>query len=195
MKLRGQNEALTNTREKPGTLLQVAGHRSGCLWLPVSVATLYSYGDDYMKTRLKTLTIAGLFGLMSIGQAHAQSLDSMKDKATDMMSGGGGEGGTSLLSSLSSGSFNPASLTNLTGVISYCQENGYLGSTADVAKNQVMEQLGVSSEPTDDSDYQQGLGGVLQGDKQSFNLASLGDQVGEKACGMVADQAMSFVGG
>ncbi|RAW07427.1 DUF2501 domain-containing protein [Halomonas elongata] len=156
---------------------------------------LPAHGDDCMDTRFKTLALAGLFGLMSIGQAQASSLDSMKDKAGDMLSGGGSGEGTSLLSTLSSGSFNPGSLTNLTGVISYCQENGYLGSTADVAKNQVMEQLGVSSEPTDDSDYQQGLSGILQGEDQTFNLASLGDQVGEKACGMVADKAMSFVGG
>ncbi|MCK0714495.1 DUF2501 domain-containing protein [Chromohalobacter sarecensis] len=150
-----------------------------------------------MDTRFKSFALAGLLGLMSIGQAQAFSLDSMKDEATDMMSGseGGGNESAGLLSTLSSGSFNPGSLTNLTGVISYCQDNGYLGSTADIAKNQVMEQLGVNSEPTDDSDYQEGLSGLLQGDGQEFNLASLGDKVGEKACGMVADQAMSFAGG
>ncbi|NNC22557.1 DUF2501 domain-containing protein [Salinisphaera sp. USBA-960] len=148
-----------------------------------------------MNARFKTLALAGLLGLMTIGSAQALSLDSAKDKAGDMMSSGEGGGGANLLSTLSSGSFNPASLTNLTGVISYCQENGYLGSTADVAKNQVMEKLGVSSEPTDDSDYQKGSKGVLQGDKQSFNLSSLGDKAGEKACGMVADQATSLVSG
>ncbi|SOC55600.1 Protein of unknown function [Chromohalobacter canadensis] len=150
-----------------------------------------------MDTRFKSFALAGLLGLISIGQAQAFSLDSMKDEAADMMSGdgGGGNGSASLLSTLSSGSFNPGSLTNLTGVISYCQDNGYLGSTADIAKNQVMEQLGVNSEPTDDSDYQQGLSGILQGEDQEFNLTSLGDKVGEKACGMVADQATSFVGG
>ncbi|MCT8469388.1 DUF2501 domain-containing protein [Chromohalobacter canadensis] len=150
-----------------------------------------------MDTRFKSFALAGLLGLISIGQAQAFSLDSMKDEAADMMSGGGGggNGSASLLSTLSSGSFNPGSLTNLTGVISYCQDNGYLGSTADIAKDQVMEQLGVNSEPTDDSDYQQGLSGILQGEDQEFNLTSLGDKVGEKACGMVADQATSFVGG
>lgn len=145
-----------------------------------------------MDTRIKTIVFAGLLGFLSIGQANALSLDKVTEQAGSMVSGGEGGG---LLSSLSSGSFSSGSLTNLTGVISYCQENGYLDSTADVAKNQVMEQLGVSSEPTEDSDYQQGLNGILQGDEESFNLASLGDTVGEKACGMVADQAMSMVGG
>lgn len=150
-----------------------------------------------MDTRFKSFALAGFLGLMSIGQAQAFSLDSMKDEAADMMSGsgGGGNGSASLLSTLSSGSFNPGSLTNLTGVISYCQDNGYLGSTADIAKDQVMEQLGINSEPTNDNDYQQGLSGILQGEDQEFNLTSLGDKVGEKACGMVADQATSFVGG
>lgn len=145
-----------------------------------------------MDTRFRTLAFAGLFSLMSIGQAQALSLDSVTEQAGDMVSGGEGGG---LLSSLSSGSFSSGSLTNLTGVIGYCQENGYLDSSADIAKNQVMEQLGVSSEPTDDSDYQAGLSGILQGDGESFNLTSLGDTVGEKACGMVADQAMSIAGG
>ncbi|WP_413614913.1 DUF2501 domain-containing protein [Halomonas cupida] len=145
-----------------------------------------------MDTRLKTLILAGLFSLSSIGQVQALSLDSVTDQAGDMLSGGESGG---LLSSLSSGSFSSGSLTNLTGVISYCQENGYLDSTADIAKNQVMEQLGVSSEPMNDSDYQEGLSGILQGDGESFNLASLGDTVGEKACGMVADQALSIAGG
>nr|WP_300311493.1 YjjA family protein [Halomonas sp.] len=148
-----------------------------------------------MDTRLKTIAFAGLLGFMSIGQAQALSFDSVKESASSMLSEGGGEGG-GLLSSLSSGSFSSGSLTNLTGVINYCQEKGYLGSTADVAKDQLMEQLGVSAEPTEDSDYQQGLSGILQGeDGESFNLASLGDTVGEKACGMVADQAVSMVGG
>lgn len=144
-----------------------------------------------MVVRFKTLAFVGLLGLVSAGQVQAVSLDSMKDKASDMATGGEGGG---LISSLSSGSFSFDSLTNLTGVISYCQDNGYIDSNADIAKNKVMEHIGVSSEPTDDNDYQEGLSGILQGDGESFNLASLGGTVGEKACGMVADQAMSLAG-
>lgn len=145
-----------------------------------------------METRVKAFALTGMLGLLSIGAAHGQSLDSLTDQASSLM-GGGGSGG--LLSSLSSGSFSPNSLTNLTGVLSYCQENGYLGSPADIAKDRVMDRIGVASEPTDDSDYQAGLSGILQGDGESFDLKTLGDQAGERACGLVADQAMSLVGG
>lgn len=149
-----------------------------------------------MHARFKSLALAGVVSLMFIGQAQALSLDNMKDAAAGMLSGGEGGGSASMLSMLSSGSFNPGSLTNLVGVISYCQEQGYLGSPAEVAKNKALEQLGISSAPTEDSGYQQGLSGVLQGEGgQTFNLSSLGDMIGEKACGLVADQAMSFIGG
>nr|WP_163503587.1 DUF2501 domain-containing protein [Halomonas socia] len=139
----------------------------------------------------RSIAIAGLASLLSLGHAHAVSLDGVRDQAGGMMSGGD----AGLLSSLSSGSFNFASLENLTGVLSYCQENGYLGSNADIVKGQVMDRLGVDSEPEQDDDYQQGLEGILQGDGEAFSLSSLGDQAGERACGLVADQAMSFVGG
>ncbi|WP_187775940.1 DUF2501 domain-containing protein [Salinicola corii] len=145
-----------------------------------------------MDIRIRTVALASLVGLMSIGTAHAQSLDSLKEKGSEMMSGGDSAG---LLSSLSSGSFSPSSMTNLTGVLSYCQENGYLGDSADGVKDKVMEAAGISSEPTDVSDYQEGKEGVLQGDGESFDLSSLGDKAGEKACGMVADKATSFIGG
>lgn len=145
-----------------------------------------------METRVKAFALTGMLSLLSIGAAHGQSLDSLTNQAGSLMGGGGSSG---LLSSLSSGSFSPNSLTNLTGVLSYCQENGYLGSPADIAKDRVMDRIGISSEPTDDSDYQAGLSGILQGDGESFDLRALGDQAGERACGFVADHAMSLVGG
>ncbi|MGO2391621.1 MULTISPECIES: DUF2501 domain-containing protein [unclassified Halomonas] len=145
-----------------------------------------------MAMRIKSIATTGLVSILLAGQAYAFDINSVTDRASNMASSGGS---SNLLSSLSSGSFNFANLENLTGVLNYCQENGYLGSNADIAKSQVMSRLGLESEPEENQSYQEGLSGMLQGDGESFNLSALGDQVGERACGMAADQAMSFAGG
>lgn len=153
-----------------------------------------------MKARYVRLALfTGAVSLLVLSQAQAVSLDSLKEKAGDTLSSGGGSqggGGAALLSSLSSGSFDFASLENVSGVLSYCQEHGYLGSNSDIIKGKVLDQLGMETEPEENSSYQQGVEGILKGDDgRSLDLSSLGDQAGEKACGLVADQAMSYVGG
>lgn len=133
--------------------------------------------------------------------AMALDLDSVKEGAS-MLSGqssqdAGSTSGASLLSSLGSGSFDLGSMQNVAGVLGYCQEQGYTESATDQVKNSLMEKLGGESQAADDDGYQQGLNGVLQGsDGQSFDLGSLKDQVGERVCASVADQATSsFLGG
>lgn len=151
-----------------------------------------------MELRDIRMALAAIaLGLASLGQAHAISIDGLKEKASGMISNGSGGQGASLLSSLSSGSFDFSSMQNAAGVLSYCQENGYLGSAGDIAKKQLMGKLGMEDESSEDSGFLQGAKGILQGgDGQSFDLGRLKDQVGEKACGLLADQATSsFLGG
>ncbi len=152
-----------------------------------------------MQLRTVRMALAAtVIGLATLGQAQAASTDSLKDKAGSMASSvaesQGGSGG-SLLSSLSGGSFSLSSMKNAAGVLSFCQENGYSASASDTAKDKLMDKLGISKS-SDDQDYQQGLKGMVQGeDGQSFDLSSVKDKVGEKACGMIADKAMSsFLG-
>ncbi|GHB11946.1 DUF2501 domain-containing protein [Salinicola rhizosphaerae] len=137
--------------------------------------------------------------------ASAFSMDSVKKQAGEMMSGQSSQSastatstsGASLLSSLGSGSMNLGSMQNVAGVLGYCQEQGYTESATDKVKNSLLSKLGGESEAAESDSYQQGLSGLLQGGNgQTFSLTSLKDKVGEKACGMIADKAMSsFLGG
>lgn len=131
--------------------------------------------------------------------ALAQSMDSLKNQAGDMLSGQSSTSASdgSLLGSLSSGSFDLGSMQNVAGVLGYCEKQGYTKSKTEMVKDKLMDKLGGKQEAAQDIGYQQGLKGVLQGeDGQGFNLASLKSQVGQKVCGTVADRAMSsFLGG
>ncbi|MDW5378369.1 DUF2501 domain-containing protein [Halomonas sp. HP20-15] len=147
----------------------------------------------------RTVLAAAAIGLATLGQAQVASSDSLKEKAGSMASSvaesQGGSGG-SMLSALSGGSFSLANMKNAAGVLSFCQENGYSAKASDTAKDKLMNKLGINKD-SDDQDYQQGLKGMVQGkDGQSFDLSSVKTKVGEKACGMIADKAMSsFLGG
>ena len=134
--------------------------------------------------------------------AAAVSFDSVKKSAGEMLSGQSSQntdtaGGASLLGALSSGSLNLGSMQNVAGVLGYCQEQGYTESTTDKVKNRLLEQIGGQSQAEESDSYQKGLGGLLDsGNGQTFSLTNLKDQVGERACGMIADKAMSsFLGG
>lgn len=153
-----------------------------------------------MQLRTARVALAATaIGLATLGQAQAASSESLKEKAGSMASSvaesQGGSGG-SMLSALSGGSFSLSSMKNAAGVLSFCQENGYSAKASDTAKDKLMDKLGISKE-SDGQGYQQGLKGILQGqDGQSFDLGSVKTKVGEKACGMIADKAMSsFLGG
>ncbi|WP_162619570.1 DUF2501 domain-containing protein [Salinicola peritrichatus] len=154
-----------------------------------------------MKLRLLSATLVAASIVIS-PLAVALSFDSVKKSAGDMLSGQSAQGtssasGTSLLSSLGSGSFDLGSLQNVAGVLGYCQEQGYTASATDQVKEQLMEKLGGESQAEQSQGYQQGLSGLLQGDDgQTFNLSNLKDQVGERVCGAIADRAASsFLGG
>ncbi|SDM27905.1 Protein of unknown function [Modicisalibacter muralis] len=140
--------------------------------------------------------LAMLFAMTTT--ASAQSLDSLKESAGDLFSGGSeSASGASFLGSLGSGSFSLGSMENVAGVLGYCQEQGYTSSATEMAKDRLMEQIGGQQEASQDSAYQQGLSGILQGEgDKSFSLGGVKDQVGEKVCNTVADQAISsFLGG
>ncbi|WP_227370618.1 DUF2501 domain-containing protein [Halomonas sp. M20] len=142
--------------------------------------------------------IAGLIAAVAlVPVSSASSMDSVKEKAGGLMSGGS-SGGGSLLSSLSSGSFDLGSMSNVAGVLGYCQEQGYSKSVTQTAKDKLLGKLGGHEKASEDEGYQQGMSGILKGQEEgkSFDLSSLKDKMGEKVCGTIADKAMSsFLGG
>ncbi|GAB3785695.1 DUF2501 domain-containing protein [Dyella agri] len=128
--------------------------------------------------------------LVFTGTASAQSLDSLKGAAGNLL---GQKGSSSALPSVSS----LGSAQNAAGVLGYCQSHGYLPSATDTLKDKLLGGLGgSSSQATQDKGYQQGLSGVLQGGNgQSFDLGSLKGTVAKKLCQHVADKATSsFLG-
>ncbi|WP_251976101.1 DUF2501 domain-containing protein [Salinicola avicenniae] len=151
-------------------------------------------------TTLSTILLTATLSAAPL--ANAFSLDSATQSAGNLLSGQSSSGasassGASLLNALGSGSLNLGSVQNAAGVLGYCQEQGYMESTSERVKNRLMEQFGGQAQAEQSTSYREGLSGLLQGGNgQSFSLTGLKDQLGERACGMIADQAMSsFLGG
>lgn len=126
--------------------------------------------------------------------ASAQSVNDLSKMGGGMMSGGSGGG---MLESLSSGSMSLGSAQNAAGVLGYCQEQGYAPDAATTVKDRLLTKVGGQQEASQDSGYLAGMGGMLQGgDGNSFDLTKLKETAGKKACGAIADQAVSsFLGG
>ncbi|MBP2169592.1 high-affinity Fe2+/Pb2+ permease [Erwinia toletana] len=93
------------------------------------------------------------------------------------------------------------SMTNAAGVLEYCVKNNVVDNNVSSVKNQVLGKLGLNTqqEKTQQTDYQQGLMGLLNtGNGQQLNLKSLGDtemgkKVKTKACDVVLKQGKNFI--
>lgn len=133
-----------------------------------------------------TLSFSAIANPLSELKSALPGLGSGASDAGSALSGG------SLLGQLGGGGFSIASPQNVAGVLSYCQQNGYLPGASETVKNQLMSKLGLQSDTRQSTDYKEGAAGILK-DAQggSFDLAKLKDTVGKKACGMVADKASS----
>lgn len=142
---------------------------------------------------IRGIRLAVLTASLGLATAvSAQSMDSLKESAGNVLSGGQSGSGASLLGSLGSGAFSLGSMQNVAGVLGYCQRQGYLGSTTDRIKDRLLGQIGGEQQASRDEGYQQGLNGILKGEEgQSFSLDGLRSQMGEKVCNSVADQAAS----
>ena len=110
-------------------------------------------------------------------------------------SGSGGAAG-GLLSSL--GVPASGSAGNAAGVITYCLKNNYLNpSKAEQVKAQLLGKLGMGTQQQQapkDPGYLQGLGGMITGSNgQTFSMDKLQDDLKEKACDFVLDNAKSLL--
>lgn len=104
--------------------------------------------------------------------------------------------GASALSGLGLPNIASSSAGNVAGVLEYCVKNNYLKkANVDTLKEGLLSKAGLGkAEPEKDSSYASGLGGLLTGgDGKSFNLNSIQDNVKEKACDYVLDNATSLL--
>lgn len=126
-------------------------------------------------------------GAGTSGNANASSSTGMLMRA----------GGGLLLQQLLSGNFKLGSIQNVAGVLGYCKKQGYAPSATEMAKEKLLDKLGLQQPPTQSESYQNGLMGILQSAQGgTFNFSTLKDMVGKRACKAVADRAVaSFLGG
>ncbi len=86
---------------------------------------------------------------------------------------------------------------NAAGVLEYCVKRKYLsGGAVATVKDKLMSKygLGDQAQVEQDTGYQSGLQGLLQGsDGKSFNLDSVSDKLKDKACDYVLENATSLV--
>jgi len=161
-----------------------------------------------------TLRTAGLVlfssSLLLGATAHSQLLDAVKgavggaSSSSGASSSGGGllgglggaAGGTAMpsLSSVGTG--------NLTGVLTYCMQNKYVGgSDAKNVQSQLMSKLGGQGKAQSDPGYKQGLSGILGGNSgQTMDLnagggnsGGLKQQVTDAACEQVLKYGKSML--
>lgn len=114
-------------------------------------------------------------------------------------------GNGSLTSLLAGGSQSLAanSMPNVAGVFEYCVKQKLVNATdPQNIKNKLMDKLGLSTpqEQTEKPGYLDGLSGLLNTrDGQQLNLntlsnSALGQKVKNKACNIVLDQSLSYIG-
>lgn len=163
-----------------------------------------------MKNRIsrQCVTLASVLMIGYASVSGAQLLDAVKgaaggDSATSGSAaipaagagalgalGGGAAGGLGIPA------LDSVGMGNLTGVLTYCAKNNYLGGDGSAVKDKLLGQLGGESEASTDAGYQQGVGGILGGDSgQQVDLSGDGlkKQLTEKVCDQVLEYGKSLV--
>lgn len=145
-----------------------------------------------MTIRIHHLALAALLAASSA--SHAQGLmDNLKGAATEKLGAMGGSGG--LLGSLGLPAIGASTASNAAGVLQYCVERKYLAGGAAGVKDALLSKIGLGgAKAQQDPGYQSGLGGILSGsDGKSFDLSKIQDQLKDKACDYVLDNAKSLI--
>lgn len=115
--------------------------------------------------------------------------------AAALASGSALGGNAALLQGLGLGKLTSGAAGNAAGVLEYCVKNNYLQkANIDTVKNSLLDKAGINAkEPETDASYQNGLQGMLKGDASTLDLSSVQDDVKEKACEYVLDNASSIL--
>ncbi|MBN9472639.1 MAG: hypothetical protein ABS43_08355 [Bordetella sp. SCN 67-23] len=151
-----------------------------------------------MSTTVPRLAAIALGLLLGAATAQAQLLDSVKGAL-----GGGGQqssgGGGSLLGGLggaSMPSLGSVGTGNITGILSYCAKNNYLGGGAASVKDKLLGKLGGEQQAQSDPGYREGLSGILggsSGQKMELGGGGLKQQITEKVCDQVLEYGQSLL--
>ncbi|AZG07623.1 DUF2501 domain-containing protein [Pigmentiphaga sp. H8] len=152
-----------------------------------------------MSTTAPRLAALALGLLLGAATAQAQLLDSVKGA----LGGGGGQqssgGGSSLLGGLggaSMPSLGSVGTGNITGILSYCAKNNYLGGGAASVKDKLLGKLGGEQQAQSDPGYREGLSGILggnSGQKMELGGGGLKQQITEKVCDQVLEYGQSLL--
>ncbi len=167
-----------------------------------------------MKKMTKSLCSIGWVMCLLSGTVHAASWqDQLNGAASDLLGNSSGsnatnttDGGLSLgtITQLLGGGHNAIasnSMTNATGVLEYCIRNKVVNNVNGLT-DQLQSKLGLTSSTnkSKETSYQQGMAGLLNtGSNQKLDLNALGEtelgkQLKTKACNVVLDQGMSYIG-
>lgn len=146
------------------------------------------------------LLAAAALGMALSAPASADIMGGLKSQATESLGaglGGGSSGLSGLGASMGLPSIGSGAASNVAGILEYCLKNKYLkAANADNIKGQLMGKLGMDSpaKQQQDAGYQQGLTGMLSGsDGSSFDISKVKDDLKEKACDYVLDNASSLL--
>ncbi|MGG4774322.1 DUF2501 domain-containing protein [Alcaligenaceae bacterium 429] len=149
------------------------------------------------------LLAAAAVGVALSAPVSADMLGGLKSQATESLGSslGGGSSGAAGLGGIGASmglpSIGSGAASNVAGILEYCLKNKYLNATnADNIKGQLMGKLGMDTpaKQQQDAGYQQGLTGMLSGsDGSSFDISKVKDDLKEKACDYVLDNASSLL--
>lgn len=141
---------------------------------------------------LRTLTLAAVL-LPALAAQATSPFDKLKSAAGEQLGASGGTAG--LLGGLGLPSIGSGTASNAAGVLQYCIERKYLAGGAAGIKDKLLGKIGLGGgKETQDTGYQSGLSGILNGsDGKSFDMGKIQDQLKDKACGYVLDNAQSLI--
>ncbi|RCW76650.1 DUF2501 domain-containing protein [Pseudorhodoferax soli] len=142
----------------------------------------------------RTCTVAFVV-LTALSAQAASPLDQLKSAASEQLGGGSSSGAAGMLGGLGLPSIGSGTASNAAGVLQYCIERKYLAGGAAGIKDKLLGKIGLGGGmETQDKGYQSGLSGILNGsDGKSFDMGKIQDQLKDKACGYVLDNAKSLV--
>lgn len=167
-------------------------------------------GAQAVTGQAQTPNGAATNALQKLTGKESTGLTSSGSKASGLGAAGAGAGllggalggsassalGASALSGLGLPSIASGSAGNVAGVLEYCVKNNYLKkANVSTIKDSLLSKAGLGkAEPEKDTFYASGLSGILSGgDGKSFNLGGIQDNIKEKACDYVLDNAASLL--
>ena len=153
---------------------------------PVCCAALLLFGAATLAQAQLLDSVKG-----ALGGQHGSSSSGSSAGGASMLGGLGGSLGGQSMPSLSS-----VGTGNITGVLTYCAKNNYLGGDASSVQNKLLGQLGGAKSAQSDPGYQQGLNGILggkSGQKVDLGGGGLKQQITDKVCDQVLQYGKSLL--